>query len=211
MSLVLVLVLQQIPLAWKRDEVALRHFVEAALGICRAGAPWRDLPKGLGCWSSVSHCWRRWCLHPQPAHHKVQPQSLGHYTLAFVHSLIDDAAVAVAASDHSQRLSPFDPLLFGILGSRAMALLRLGWSEDVAEVAVKAAVRPNVHAISWRSLPSLARSSGATRKRVPTSPQSGRHCRATVRTISSLPCSRSLRARSCSATVANASALGEAA
>ncbi|MBL6081557.1 hypothetical protein JMJ56_26560 [Belnapia sp. T18] len=72
--------------------------------------------------------------------------ALGHYTLAFVHSLTGDAAAAVAASDHSQRLSPFDPLLFGILGSRAMALLRLGRFEDAAEVAVKAAARPNAHA-----------------------------------------------------------------
>jgi transposase len=35
-------------LAWKRDEVALRRFVEAALWICRTGAPWRDLPEALG-------------------------------------------------------------------------------------------------------------------------------------------------------------------
>ena len=58
----LMLVMQQIPLAWKRDEVALRRFVEAALWICRTGAPWRDLPECLGLWSSVYHRWRRWCL-----------------------------------------------------------------------------------------------------------------------------------------------------
>jgi transposase len=57
----LLLVMQQIPLAWKRDEVALRRFVEAALWIGRTGAPWRDLPEALGLWSSVSHRWRRWC------------------------------------------------------------------------------------------------------------------------------------------------------
>jgi hypothetical protein len=56
------LVMQQIPLAWKRDEAALRRFVEAALWICRTGAPWRDLPQALGPWSSVYHRWRRWCL-----------------------------------------------------------------------------------------------------------------------------------------------------
>ena len=56
------LVMQQIPLVWKRDDVALRRFVEAVLWICRTGAPWRDLPDGLGLWSSVYHRWRRWCL-----------------------------------------------------------------------------------------------------------------------------------------------------
>ena len=55
-------VVQQIPLAWKRDEGALRRFVEAALWIGRTGAPWRDLPEALGHWSSVYHRWRRWCL-----------------------------------------------------------------------------------------------------------------------------------------------------
>jgi transposase len=58
----LMLVMQQIPRVWKRDEAALRRFVVAALWICRTGAPWRDLPEGLGLWSSVYHRWRRWCL-----------------------------------------------------------------------------------------------------------------------------------------------------
>src|SRR3954468_15980493 len=58
----LMLVMRHIPLAWKRDEAALRRFVEAALWICRTGAPWRDLPEALGLWSSVYHRWRRWCL-----------------------------------------------------------------------------------------------------------------------------------------------------
>ena len=58
----LMLVMQQIPLAWKRDEAALRRFVEAALWLCRTGAPWRDLPEALGQWPSVYHRWRRWCL-----------------------------------------------------------------------------------------------------------------------------------------------------
>jgi transposase len=58
----LMLVLRQIPLAWKRDEAALRRCVEAALWMCRTGAPWRDLPETLGCWSSVYHRWHRGCL-----------------------------------------------------------------------------------------------------------------------------------------------------
>ena len=57
----LMLVVQGIPLVWKRDEAALRCLVEALLWICRTGAPWRDLPERLGLWSSVYHGWRRWC------------------------------------------------------------------------------------------------------------------------------------------------------
>jgi DNA-binding SARP family transcriptional activator len=69
----------------------------------------------------------------------------GHYTLAFVHSLTGDPAAAVTASDHSRRLSPFDPLLFGMLGARSMALTRLGRFEEAAEAGVQAAARPNAH------------------------------------------------------------------
>jgi tetratricopeptide (TPR) repeat protein len=71
--------------------------------------------------------------------------ALGHYTLAFVHSLTGDPASAVAASDHSRRLSPFDPLLFGMLGARSMALTRLGRYEEAACAGVQAAARPNAH------------------------------------------------------------------
>src|SRR6185437_1992140 len=43
--------------------------------------------------------------------------ALGHYTLAFVHSQAGDPRAAIASSDHSRHLSPFDPLLFGMLGA----------------------------------------------------------------------------------------------
>ena len=72
--------------------------------------------------------------------------ALGHYTLAFVHSQAGDARAAIGFSDHSRHLSPFDPLLFGMLGARAMALVRLGRFEEAADWAVKAAARPNAHA-----------------------------------------------------------------
>ena len=72
--------------------------------------------------------------------------ALGHYTLAFVHSQTGDPSAAIAYSDHSRHLSPFDPLLFGMLGARAMALVRLGRFEEAADWAVKAAARPNAHA-----------------------------------------------------------------
>ena len=72
--------------------------------------------------------------------------ALGHYTLAFVHSQAGDPRAAIASSDHSRQLSPFDPLLFGMLGARAMALVRLGRFEEAADWGVKAAARPNAHA-----------------------------------------------------------------
>ena len=71
--------------------------------------------------------------------------ALGQYTLAFVHSQSGDPHAAIAYSDLSRRLSPFDPMLFGMLASRAMALVRLGRFEEAAEWAVKGAARPNAH------------------------------------------------------------------
>ncbi|MCW8087343.1 tetratricopeptide repeat protein [Sabulicella glaciei] len=72
--------------------------------------------------------------------------ALGHYTLAFVHSLTGDPNTAVAASGHSLRLSPYDPMVFGMFGARAMALVRLNRLEEAAEAGRKAAARPNAHA-----------------------------------------------------------------
>ena len=69
--------------------------------------------------------------------------ALAHYNLAFVHSTAGDASAAVSASDYSRELSPYDPMLFGMLGARAMALVRLGRFEEAAGWAVKAAARPN--------------------------------------------------------------------
>ena len=78
--------------------------------------------------------------------------ALGHYNLSFVHSIVGDPRAAIAYSDHSRNLSPFDPMLFGMLATRAMALMRLGQFEEAADWAVKAAGRPNafphIHAIA---------------------------------------------------------------
>ncbi|TPM15123.1 transcriptional regulator [Mesorhizobium sp. B2-3-6] len=73
--------------------------------------------------------------------------ALGHYALSFVHSQSGDPQSAIGSSDHSRHLSPFDPLLFGMLGARAMSHVRLGQFEEAAEWALKAAARPNAHAI----------------------------------------------------------------
>src|SRR5690606_12288958 len=69
--------------------------------------------------------------------------ALGHYALSFVLSQSGDPGAAIVAADHSRSLSPFDPLLFGMLGTRAMAHVRMGQFEEAAEWAVKAAARPN--------------------------------------------------------------------
>ncbi len=69
----------------------------------------------------------------------------GHYTLAFVHAQNGDPRAAISFSDHSRQLSPFDPLLFAMLGTRAIGLARLGHYEEAAEWAKKAAARPNAH------------------------------------------------------------------
>ena len=69
--------------------------------------------------------------------------ALAHYNLAFVHSTAGDATAAISSSDHSRELSPFDPMLFGMLGTRAMALVRLERFDEAAQWAVKAAARPN--------------------------------------------------------------------
>ncbi|GIL40577.1 adenylate cyclase [Rhodospirillales bacterium TMPK1] len=72
--------------------------------------------------------------------------ALGHYALAFVQSQAGDPTAAILSSDHSRHLSPFDPLIFAMLGARALALVRLGQFEEAADWAAKAAARPNAHA-----------------------------------------------------------------
>jgi TolB-like protein/DNA-binding SARP family transcriptional activator/Flp pilus assembly protein TadD len=72
--------------------------------------------------------------------------ALGHYALAFVHSQGGDPRAALGFADQSRQLSPFDPMLFAMLGARAMALVRLEQFEEAADWALKAAARPNAHA-----------------------------------------------------------------
>ena len=71
--------------------------------------------------------------------------ALAHYTLGFVNCQSGDAEAAIGSSDHSRDLSPYDPLLFGMLAVRALALVRLGRFEEAAGWALKAAARPNAH------------------------------------------------------------------
>jgi TolB-like protein/cytochrome c-type biogenesis protein CcmH/NrfG len=71
--------------------------------------------------------------------------AMGHYALSFVNSQSGDAGAAIRAADQSLALSPFDPLLFGFHGARAMALFRFGSYAEAADFAMKAVARPNAH------------------------------------------------------------------
>ncbi|WP_431857820.1 BTAD domain-containing putative transcriptional regulator [Azospirillum sp.] len=71
--------------------------------------------------------------------------ALGHYSLAFVQAQGGDARAALRAADVAQRLSPFDPLLFGMLGARALAYLDLREHAQAAVWGERAARRPNAH------------------------------------------------------------------
>jgi TolB-like protein len=72
--------------------------------------------------------------------------ALAYYTLGFVRAQSGDAQAAIAASDVARELSPYDPMLFAMLASRALALARLQRFEEASEWVVKAADRPNAHA-----------------------------------------------------------------
>ena len=72
--------------------------------------------------------------------------ALGHYMLGFVEAQSGDPRAAIEATNTSRQLSPFDPLQFGMLGSRALAHIRLGELEEAADWATKAIGRPNAHA-----------------------------------------------------------------
>jgi TolB-like protein/Flp pilus assembly protein TadD len=72
--------------------------------------------------------------------------ALGHYMLGFVEAQSGDPNVAIAESNTSRALSPFDPLQFGMLGLRALAHMRRGEHAEAAIWAQRAAARPNAHA-----------------------------------------------------------------
>ena len=72
--------------------------------------------------------------------------ALGHYTLGFVQSQGGDPRSAIESTNYSRELSPFDPLQFAMLASRAIAHVRLGELAEAAHWAVKATGRPNAHA-----------------------------------------------------------------
>jgi tetratricopeptide (TPR) repeat protein len=71
--------------------------------------------------------------------------ALGHYTMGFVHAQSGDPQLAIGSIAQSRALSPFDPLLFAMLATHALAHARLGNYEEAAAWSLKAAGRPNAH------------------------------------------------------------------
>ncbi len=62
-----------------------------------------------------------------------------HYALAFVHCQTGDPARAIEAANTATHLSPLDPMLFAMHGTRTFALLRLGKVQEAAGFAIRAA------------------------------------------------------------------------
>jgi DNA-binding SARP family transcriptional activator/TolB-like protein len=95
--------------------------------------------------------------------------ALAHYTLSFVHCQTGDPARALDAAEMANRLSPLDPMLFGMHGTRTFALLRLGKVQEAAEFAIRAGQQPNshvhAHAIAALTLAAAGRISEARTER----------------------------------------------
>jgi TolB-like protein/DNA-binding SARP family transcriptional activator len=69
----------------------------------------------------------------------------GHYARGYIATHADRAREAIPNLDMSQRLSPFDPLLFGVLSAHGISLAVQGEHEAAADWAVRATHEPNAH------------------------------------------------------------------
>jgi DNA-binding SARP family transcriptional activator/TolB-like protein len=100
--------------------------------------------------------------------------AFAHYTVAFVQCQTGDPARAIDAADTANYLSPLDPMLFGMHGTRSFALLRLGKVQEAADFAIRAGQHPNahvhVHAIAALTLATAGRmeEAHAERRRINT-------------------------------------------
>jgi tetratricopeptide (TPR) repeat protein len=77
--------------------------------------------------------------------HLSPSYALAHYALSFVHCQNGNPTRAIDAADTANRLSPLDPMLFGMHGTRTFALLRLGKIREAADFAIRAGQQPNSH------------------------------------------------------------------
>ncbi len=71
----------------------------------------------------------------------------GFYARAWTETLAGDAAAGRGHVDLAMRLSPLDPLYYGMLGTRAFAHLELGEDREAAAWAARAARSPGAHVL----------------------------------------------------------------
>lgn len=69
----------------------------------------------------------------------------GFYSRAFTAMLVGDHDGVAADADTALRLSPFDPMLYGMLGVRAFALIQAGRHDEAADWSDRAAAAPGAH------------------------------------------------------------------
>jgi TolB-like protein/DNA-binding SARP family transcriptional activator len=69
----------------------------------------------------------------------------GHYALGFIRVHAGESALAMPALAAAERLSPVDPLLFAVEGSRAISLAIAGRYDEAAAWSVRATSEPNAH------------------------------------------------------------------
>ncbi|MEP7140202.1 MAG: hypothetical protein ABI745_11285 [Caldimonas sp.] len=69
----------------------------------------------------------------------------GHYALGFIRAHADAPGDALPELAAAERLSPLDPLLFAVEGSRAISMAIEGRYEEAAAWAVRATCEPNAH------------------------------------------------------------------
>lgn len=67
------------------------------------------------------------------------------YFLGWIAMQLGDHEYAVDRIDHSRRLSPYDPLIYGMLGVSSMSLALLGRHEEALKRAMAALEHPDVH------------------------------------------------------------------
>lgn len=71
--------------------------------------------------------------------------ALAHYSLSFVHCQTGDPILAIEAANTANHLSPLDPMLFAMDGTRTFALVRLGKVQEAANFSLRGVQRPNAH------------------------------------------------------------------
>jgi len=73
----------------------------------------------------------------------------GFYARAFTANLVGDEPTVSQGVEAAMRLSPLDPLLYGMIAAKALVLAQIGREKEAAEWAERAANSPGAHFIIW--------------------------------------------------------------